>query len=212
MSEFKEQLDAEEKEKVEKLMAELRELAVKGQAGDAAVTADAIREKIHETQQASLGLFKKVCPACSPRAGRRLTMFARFTRSARRRTRRRRTRARRRRRTKRAPAPPSFSVSVPPRFLVSRPVHALVAPRRSPGPPVLPPGPPSARSSALAHRWGKVLRPPPTSFRANPRSAARPCFLSFFRLFTPHDTVRAGMYSELRVMHCSLAMSLEGVA
>ena len=60
MNEFKDQLDATEKEKVTKLIAELREIAVKGQAGDASVTADAIREKINETQQASLGLFQKV--------------------------------------------------------------------------------------------------------------------------------------------------------
>lgn len=60
MNEFKEQLDATEKEKVEKLVAELREIAVKGQAGDNSVSADSIREKINETQQASLGLFQKV--------------------------------------------------------------------------------------------------------------------------------------------------------
>jgi len=60
MNEFKEQIDATEKEKVAKLVAELREIAVKGQAGDASVTADQIREKISETQQASLGLFQKV--------------------------------------------------------------------------------------------------------------------------------------------------------
>ena len=60
MNEFKDQLDATEKEKVSKLVGELRELAVKGQAGDASVTADQIREKINETQQASLGLFQKV--------------------------------------------------------------------------------------------------------------------------------------------------------
>ena len=60
MNEFKEQIDATEKEKVEKLVAELRQLAVKGQAGDADITADAIREKISEAQQASLGLFQKV--------------------------------------------------------------------------------------------------------------------------------------------------------
>ena len=60
MSEFKDQLDATEKEKVEKLVAELRELAVKGQAADESVNADLIREKIAETQQASLGLFQKV--------------------------------------------------------------------------------------------------------------------------------------------------------
>jgi molecular chaperone DnaK len=60
LSEFKDQVDAAEKEKVMKLIAELRALAVKGQAGDASVTSDAIREKINETQQASLGLFQKV--------------------------------------------------------------------------------------------------------------------------------------------------------
>ena len=60
MNEFKDQIDATEKEKVAKLVAELREIAVKGQAGDASITADAIREKINETQQASLGLFQKV--------------------------------------------------------------------------------------------------------------------------------------------------------
>jgi len=60
MGEFKDQLDATEKDKVTKLMAELREMAAKGLAADASVTADAVREKIHETQQASLGLFQKV--------------------------------------------------------------------------------------------------------------------------------------------------------
>lgn len=60
MNEFKDQLDATEKDKVTKLVAELRELAAKGQTGDASITADAIREKISETQNASLGLFQKV--------------------------------------------------------------------------------------------------------------------------------------------------------
>ena len=60
LNEFKDQLDATEKEKVTKLVEELRELAAKGQVGDASVTADQIREKINETQQASLGLFQKV--------------------------------------------------------------------------------------------------------------------------------------------------------
>lgn len=60
MNEFKDQIDATEKEKVAKLVAELREIAVKGQAGDASISADTIREKINETQQASLGLFQKV--------------------------------------------------------------------------------------------------------------------------------------------------------
>jgi hypothetical protein len=53
MNEFKDQLDAAEKEKVTKL-------AAKGQAGDGAVTSEQIRETINETQQASLGLFHKV--------------------------------------------------------------------------------------------------------------------------------------------------------
>jgi len=60
MNEFKDQLDATEKEKVTKLITELRELAAKGQAGDASITSDTIREKISETQNASLGLFQKV--------------------------------------------------------------------------------------------------------------------------------------------------------
>ncbi|KAF8963663.1 heat shock protein 70 family [Flammula alnicola] len=60
MNEFKDQLDATEKDKVAKLVGELRELAAKGQVGDASITADQIREKIGETQNASLGLFQKV--------------------------------------------------------------------------------------------------------------------------------------------------------
>jgi len=60
MNEFKDQLDATEKEKVTKLLGELRELAKKGQACDTSVTAEVIREKISETQNASLGLFQKV--------------------------------------------------------------------------------------------------------------------------------------------------------
>jgi hypothetical protein len=62
MNEFKDQLDAAEKEKVSKLISELRELAVKGQAADPSITAEIIKEKIDATQQASLGLFQKVCP------------------------------------------------------------------------------------------------------------------------------------------------------
>jgi len=60
MNEFKDQIDATEKEKVSKLIVELRELAQKGQAADSSVDAEQIREKISETQQASLGLFQKV--------------------------------------------------------------------------------------------------------------------------------------------------------
>jgi molecular chaperone DnaK len=60
MNEFKDQLDAGERDKVAKLITELRELAVKGQAGDSSVTAAQIKEAIGNTQQASLGLFQKV--------------------------------------------------------------------------------------------------------------------------------------------------------
>ncbi|KAG1883202.1 mitochondrial Hsp70 chaperone [Suillus fuscotomentosus] len=50
MNEFKDPLDATEKEKVTKLVTELRELAAKGQPGDGAVTSEQIREKINETR------------------------------------------------------------------------------------------------------------------------------------------------------------------
>ena len=60
MGEFKDQLDEAEKEKVTKLVTELRELASKGQSGDASISADTIQEKISETQTASFGLFQKV--------------------------------------------------------------------------------------------------------------------------------------------------------
>lgn len=60
MNEFKDQLDGAEKTKVSGLITELRELAVKGQAADPAVTAEQIKELIDKTQQASLGLFQKV--------------------------------------------------------------------------------------------------------------------------------------------------------
>ncbi|KAE8222608.1 hypothetical protein CF319_g4225 [Tilletia indica] len=63
MAELKDQLDEEEAEKVEKLVKELEEIAAKDASGDVengGVDADAIRAKIDETQQASLGLFKKV--------------------------------------------------------------------------------------------------------------------------------------------------------
>ncbi|KAJ3748578.1 heat shock protein 70 family [Lentinula detonsa] len=60
MTEFKDQIDATEKEKVSQLVNELREIAKKGQNADPSVNADMIREKINEAQQASLGLFQKV--------------------------------------------------------------------------------------------------------------------------------------------------------
>jgi len=69
MNEFKDQLDAAEKEKVTKHIAELREIAVRALGGDESLTADAIREKINETQQASLGLFQKVYEKRSAEAG-----------------------------------------------------------------------------------------------------------------------------------------------
>lgn len=45
-----------------KASPELHDIAIKGQAQSASVTTDAIQEMINETQQASLGLFQKVCP------------------------------------------------------------------------------------------------------------------------------------------------------
>lgn len=60
MDEFKDQLDSDEKDKVMKLAGEVREVAVKGQTADPSITADIIREKVHEMQKASLGLFQKV--------------------------------------------------------------------------------------------------------------------------------------------------------
>jgi len=43
-----------------KHIAELREIAARALGGDESLTADAVREKTNETQQASLGLFQKV--------------------------------------------------------------------------------------------------------------------------------------------------------
>jgi molecular chaperone DnaK len=60
MNDFKDQLEDAEKEKVTKLVTELRELAAKGQSSDGSISADTIRAKISETQTASLGLFQKV--------------------------------------------------------------------------------------------------------------------------------------------------------
>jgi molecular chaperone DnaK len=60
MSEFEAQLDTAEKEKVKKLLGELREISAKGAAGEADVTAEQIKEAMDAAQQASLGLFQKV--------------------------------------------------------------------------------------------------------------------------------------------------------
>lgn len=48
MNEFKDQLNCAGKEKVQKLVTELCKIVVKGQASDASVTAEQIREKINE--------------------------------------------------------------------------------------------------------------------------------------------------------------------
>ena len=60
MEEFKDRLDAVEKEKVTKHITELREVAARALSGNESLAADAIREKINATWQASLGLFQKV--------------------------------------------------------------------------------------------------------------------------------------------------------
>ncbi len=60
MSEHAAQLDAEEKSKLDVLLKELREIAVKGQAGDASVSAEGIKEVMDKAQNSSLALFQKV--------------------------------------------------------------------------------------------------------------------------------------------------------
>ncbi|OCF32991.1 chaperone DnaK [Kwoniella heveanensis BCC8398] len=60
MAEFESQLDKEEREKVKKLLGELREIAAKGAAGDASVKPEDIKSALDAAQQASLGLFQKV--------------------------------------------------------------------------------------------------------------------------------------------------------
>ncbi|KAK6909932.1 chaperone DnaK [Kwoniella mangroviensis CBS 10435] len=60
MAEFESQLDKEEREKVKKLLGELREISAKGAAGDATVKPEDIKAALDAAQQASLGLFQKV--------------------------------------------------------------------------------------------------------------------------------------------------------
>ncbi|KAK4700861.1 molecular chaperone DnaK, partial [Phenoliferia sp. Uapishka_3] len=63
ISEFKDQVDAADAKKVEALIAELRELAIKAQGDSSGITATQIKEKVAETQTASLSLFQKVYEA-----------------------------------------------------------------------------------------------------------------------------------------------------
>lgn len=63
IKEFREQVDAEDAKKVEALVAELRELAIKAQGDSSGITAQQIKDKVGETQTASLSLFQKV--SCS---------------------------------------------------------------------------------------------------------------------------------------------------
>ncbi|WFD32727.1 hypothetical protein MSPP1_003777 [Malassezia sp. CBS 17886] len=60
MSEFKDQLQKDEADKVQALVNDLEALASKGISGDESISPEEIKSKIDETQQASLGLFKKV--------------------------------------------------------------------------------------------------------------------------------------------------------
>ena len=60
IKEFGDKVPVEEKEEVMKLVAELRELAVKSQSGDESIKAEDIKEAISKTQQKSLNLFAKV--------------------------------------------------------------------------------------------------------------------------------------------------------
>lgn len=63
INEFKDAVDQAEKDKINGLIKELRELAVKGQAGAEGITSEMIRQKINDTQQASLPFFQKVYEA-----------------------------------------------------------------------------------------------------------------------------------------------------
>lgn len=60
ISEHAAQLDSEDKSKLETILKELRELAVKGQAGDTSVSSEGIKEVMDKAQTASLSLFQKV--------------------------------------------------------------------------------------------------------------------------------------------------------
>ncbi|POW00323.1 hypothetical protein PSTT_13199 [Puccinia striiformis] len=60
IKEFGDKVPVEEKEEVMKLVAELRELAVKSQSGDESIKAEDIKEAVSKTQQKSLNLFAKV--------------------------------------------------------------------------------------------------------------------------------------------------------
>lgn len=63
ITEFKDQVDVAEAKKVEGLIAELREIAIKAQGDSSGITAEQIKAKVAETQQASLTLFQKVYEA-----------------------------------------------------------------------------------------------------------------------------------------------------
>jgi molecular chaperone DnaK len=68
MSEHAEQLDQEDKAKLQEKLKALREVAVKGQAGDASVTAEGIKEIMDDAQNSSLKLFQKVYEKANEKA------------------------------------------------------------------------------------------------------------------------------------------------
>lgn len=59
MGEFQDQLEASDRDNVNKLIAELREICAKGTAGDADITPEQIKTVYDAAQQASLVLFQK---------------------------------------------------------------------------------------------------------------------------------------------------------
>ncbi len=59
MGEFQDQLEASDRDNVNKLIGELREICAKGAAGDADVTPEQIKTCYDAAQQASLVLFQK---------------------------------------------------------------------------------------------------------------------------------------------------------
>jgi len=111
MNEFKDQLDAAEKDKVEKLIGELREISAKAQSGDTSVTPEQLKAAIDATQNASLGLFQKVrLSSLLSRSLSHLT-FSRCTRRSKLRTTltTQQTSPLRRQRKRRRIKPPSYS-------------------------------------------------------------------------------------------------------
>lgn len=60
LKEFEEKLDKAEVEKIKEKISGLREIVAKSQSGESSMTADQLKEKVDELQNASLGLFDQL--------------------------------------------------------------------------------------------------------------------------------------------------------